>query len=125
MQRVYADNSALIEAHNRTLVRRGYGHYSLYKRRFSFLGYYLQHREWEVLRAAVDFMQQRGWVVGALKHDGFLIEKRADMSGQPSGELLNELGAHASRVCTLEGVRFAKESLTEELLDIPRELLPP
>jgi len=62
----------------------------------------VQTREIEAVMAAIEFMQLRGWVVGVLMHDGFMVYKRDDEQVFINKLLLNGIKQTVKTRCNLE-----------------------
>jgi hypothetical protein len=126
---VYADNAELVAAHNALLAVKKRVK-NEHQRIFSFFGYYVQHIECQILLLATEFMRTAdavsgggtGWTPRAFKHDGFLVEKRADIA-EPAPETLARLSAEIEMRLGVPGVHFKLESLTDERLPLPVEYL--
>lgn len=121
----YAANESMHEPHQRHLLANN-KHYDPRRQRYSLLSNFLQNRECEILRAGIEFMRERGWCIGALKHDGFLVEKRTDVP-PPTAEQLGELSKLIAQRCKINDIRFTLETFDrKQMLNIPEHLrLPP
>lgn len=118
---IYADNPDLVAAHNAFLTARRIVK-NEHQRVFSLFGYYLQNIECEILLLATEFLRNAGWVPCAFKHDGLLLEKRADIA-EPSAETLAQLTTLIATKLGIDGIHFKLQSLTDERLALPAELL--
>lgn len=84
---------------------------------FSALSYLLQECETTALTEACRFFESKGWRVGVLIHDGFLVYKRND--AQVDDELLRGASQHVRERCQGVEIPFVLKQFPDPLPGFP------
>lgn len=99
--RLYAANAELVR---KLQIESATPPLSEHKKMYVFMSRVLQDREAASMQAAVDYLVESGWVVGALLHDGFMVHKRA---GAPlTDERLAAMSARVYERTQIRNIEF-------------------